>query len=361
MTPLEIYAQLPVFSKEKIFKLLKKYSLNFTHIALKNSNPVRIGLTSGTTYFPMTVYYSRNFWTLMLNHGINYYSHFLSKEDRVGILYYPGLSPAFHFHKEIFSRLHILHFALGYYPIFQIIKFIKDYKINSLCGNVSTILDIVEKLRSKYHNYKFKWILASGEKMEKRAKQRIEKLSGARVYQWSGAGELLLFGFGCLEDNLSLHFNQEDFLFELIPLSSENKFKLIVSSFKNTSFPLFRYELGDVIEIISNKCNCGIKGPRFRFVGRTKYITLPKGVKLYDWEIKNILSEFRGVKDYNLSLKKKGSKNILFLKLFITSEFSKEQLSKISKKVKKISHDVINLIKHKELYIKIKVLKVEKG
>jgi len=55
--------------------------------------------------------------------------------------------------------------------------------------------------------------------------------------------------------------------------------------------PQLRTSVGDVYEILTGTCECGVDSPRARVVGRTDDLLIIKGVKLYPVAVQNLLFE----------------------------------------------------------------------
>ena len=55
--------------------------------------------------------------------------------------------------------------------------------------------------------------------------------------------------------------------------------------------PQLRTSVGDVYEILTGTCECGLDSPRARIVGRTDDLLIIKGVKLYPVAVQNLLFE----------------------------------------------------------------------
>jgi phenylacetate-CoA ligase len=57
--------------------------------------------------------------------------------------------------------------------------------------------------------------------------------------------------------------------------------------------PQLRASVGDVYEILTRTCQCGLDAPRARVIGRTDDLLIVKGVKLYPAAVQNLLFEMR--------------------------------------------------------------------
>jgi phenylacetate-CoA ligase len=55
--------------------------------------------------------------------------------------------------------------------------------------------------------------------------------------------------------------------------------------------PQLRASVGDVYEVFTGPCGCGLPGPRVRVIGRTDDLLIVKGVKVYPAAIRNLVQE----------------------------------------------------------------------
>jgi phenylacetate-CoA ligase len=56
--------------------------------------------------------------------------------------------------------------------------------------------------------------------------------------------------------------------------------------------PFMRYALGDLLQLWTEPCPCGMPGMRFKIVGRTDDMLIVKGVNIYPEAIRKLLLEF---------------------------------------------------------------------
>jgi len=57
--------------------------------------------------------------------------------------------------------------------------------------------------------------------------------------------------------------------------------------------PQLRASVGDVYQVHTDPCSCGVPGPRIRVLGRTDDLLIVKGVKIYPAAVKNVVQELR--------------------------------------------------------------------
>lgn len=56
--------------------------------------------------------------------------------------------------------------------------------------------------------------------------------------------------------------------------------------------PQLRASVGDVYEVFTSRCECGLDSPRVRVIGRVDDLLIVKGVKLYPAAVQNLVHEF---------------------------------------------------------------------
>lgn len=66
----------------------------------------------------------------------------------------------------------------------------------------------------------------------------------------------------------------------------------ILTSLEWEASPPFRYDSGDIIQIFSKKCECGVSGFRVKFVGRVDDMLIVKGINVFPSAIKNVINLF---------------------------------------------------------------------
>ncbi len=66
----------------------------------------------------------------------------------------------------------------------------------------------------------------------------------------------------------------------------------ILTSLEWEASPPFRYDSGDIIQIFSKKCECGVSGFRVKFVGRVDDMLIVKGINVFPSAIRNVINSF---------------------------------------------------------------------
>ena len=68
--------------------------------------------------------------------------------------------------------------------------------------------------------------------------------------------------------------------------------ELVHTALEWEAAPSFRYALGDIIELTTEPCSCGLPGMRMRFKGRADDLIIVKGVNVFPAAIKGIVESF---------------------------------------------------------------------
>jgi len=66
----------------------------------------------------------------------------------------------------------------------------------------------------------------------------------------------------------------------------------LLTSLEWEAAPPFRYDSGDIIQILTEKCECGVEGVRVKFVGRVDDMLIVKGINVFPSAIRNIINSF---------------------------------------------------------------------
>jgi phenylacetate-CoA ligase len=136
-------------------------------------------------------------------------------------------------------------------------------------------------------------------------KERIESEWGARVFDHAGATESGAWGFSCEGDSLGLHFNEAQFLVEVLdrdgkPVSPGEIGEVVITPFDRSAQPYIRFRLRDRVELAAPEvCDCG---RTYRFaaggvLGRNDDLTKVNGVLLAPTTIEDVVRAADGVSD----------------------------------------------------------------
>lgn len=132
-------------------------------------------------------------------------------------------------------------------------------------------------------------------------KERIETSYGARLFDNIGSSHPF-HGISCPDGTYrGMHWVSEDYcVLELLDLETKKPIPLTDGAIGEKVFtyldwegtPLMRYALGDVFQLFTEPCPCGVGGIRFKIIGRADDMLIVKGVNIYPSAIKNTLVKF---------------------------------------------------------------------
>ncbi|MCO5100002.1 MAG: AMP-binding protein [Burkholderiaceae bacterium] len=126
---------------------------------------------------------------------------------------------------------------------------------------------------------------------------------GAKVFDHTGGGHAF-HGISCEasdEGGEGMHFVSEDHcLLELVEPETKAPIELAHRAIGEMVFtfldwrggPFLRYALGDLLQVYTEPCRCGLPGIRFAILGRTDDMLSVKGVNVYPQAIANEIFRF---------------------------------------------------------------------
>lgn len=151
----------------------------------------------------------------------------------------------------------------------------------------------------------FRWFFCAGEPGggNPGVRRLLADGFGAKVFDHTGGGHAF-HGISCdepPEEYKGMHFVSEDHcLLELVDPHSRQPIEIAQGAVGEMVFtfidweggPFMRYALGDLLQVWTEPCACGMPGMRFKIVGRTDDMLIVKGVNIYPEAIGNALLAF---------------------------------------------------------------------
>lgn len=133
-------------------------------------------------------------------------------------------------------------------------------------------------------------------------RKRLMEGFGAKIFDSTGG----IWGFGAVscdcEEYQGMHLVCEDYHFldivdpdtkKPIDMSSGSGVgEMMHTALEWEAGPSFRYALGDIIELTTTPCSCGIPGMRMRYRGRADDLLIVKGVNVFPAAIKGVVDTF---------------------------------------------------------------------
>jgi phenylacetate-CoA ligase len=165
-------------------------------------------------------------------------------------------------------------FKMNDEDIAQYIKMINNSKISHIMGYVDAVYQIARYIQKTDTKIKpVKSIMACAGTVTDDIRTLIEKTFGAKVHNKYGSRDCADMVCEC--DKGGLHIYSNYILIEVVdsmgnPLSSGEKGRILVTLIGNISFPLIRYEIGDIGALSCKSCECGRPFPLMEHLeGRT--------------------------------------------------------------------------------------------
>lgn len=130
-------------------------------------------------------------------------------------------------------------------------------------------------------------------------RSKLEEAYGSKVYDWMGGA----YGFMsiCCDNHQGMHIVSPDhMLLELIDPDTKTTLAVTDGAVGNVAYtslsweagPILRYDMGDVTQVFTGPCSCGITGVRLKVIGRSDDMLIVKGINVYPTAVKNIVTEF---------------------------------------------------------------------
>jgi phenylacetate-CoA ligase len=128
-------------------------------------------------------------------------------------------------------------------------------------------------------------------------KHKLETSYGAKIFD-IGAG----LGFSCdHEAYQGMHWHGDDLAFyelvdpkskEPIPLTHGARGEMLMTTLSADGLVAVRESAGDVHEVYTEPCACGLSGFRYKVIGRADDMLKVKGVMVYPSHIKGVINDF---------------------------------------------------------------------
>lgn len=252
--------KLPILDKETIRK-------NFDYFISKNINrkKLRLQSTGGTTGKPLKVLmneevyiYQKAVQTLHRSWG-----GYKFGRDWLGVLAGYKIvpvtreKPPFWIINYYGKQIHFSSYHLNYDFLSSYVKKIKQMRIKYLMGYASAIGFLANYVNNIGDYIPLRAVFLSSEPVIDWQRKAIKKAFNCKIFDYYGQAECVVSAINCDKSD-SLHQNMELGLFEFEDVNLTNsKHRIIGTSLVNFSFPIIRYDLGDVTSSIIYQCKCG--------------------------------------------------------------------------------------------------------
>ena len=299
-------AELPLTEKRELKETSTSESPIGAHLCASPEEIVRIYSTSGTTgapsYVPLTLADLDNWVT---GSARSYAASGIAAGQRIVSTYNAGPFVA-GAALAAFERIGLCHIPVG-------------------TGNTARLMLAVEQLRPEavvltpsYAAYLVEWaaerdvdlrgssvtrVLVAGEPGggEPAFRAQLEEGWGARVTEAMGVGDIGVSLWGECEEQDGMHLGARGFVHaELIDPETGDAVnmehgatgELVLTHLRHRAAPLLRFRTRDHVQVRVSPCKCGRTGPRLRCIGRTDDMLIVRGVNVFPYAVREVVSAF---------------------------------------------------------------------
>ena len=130
-------------------------------------------------------------------------------------------------------------------------------------------------------------------------RRRLEEAYKGKVYD--DMGGCWGFWMNSCDAHDGMHFASEDLSYvEVIDPATGKALDIedgVIGEMTTTSLdweagPILRYNMGDVIQVLTKPCSCGAAGIRIKVLGRADDMLIVKGINVYPAAVKNLVTSF---------------------------------------------------------------------
>lgn len=303
--------------------------------------------SGGTTGNPKISIFTKQEWqtfTELFGQGLR--AGGLKDNERVANIFYAGeLYASFLF--ITFSLLNcpsrVLQFPIvGSTPVGEIVKLIREYKIDVLAGVPTSILAIGEYLEQETHkSLPVRKVLFGGETMYQDQREYLQRLiPGVKIasigYASVDAGLLGYADEGCgpnehrgFEEATILEIIEEDPGCPIREIGRPGR--LIVTNLTRLLMPIIRYPVGDNAQWVEAE---GVGNRKFLILGRSEESARIGPMTMYVKDIREILHSFKDkarIINFQLCINHRDKKDTLVLRL--ASPTSKDVLHRLTTEI----------------------------
>lgn len=128
-------------------------------------------------------------------------------------------------------------------------------------------------------------------------KHKLEKAYGAKIFD-IGAG----LGFSCdCDEYQGMHWHGDDLCYyelvdpdtkQPIPMTNGARGEMLMTTLGTDGLVSVRDSAGDIHEVYTDPCPCGLSGFRYKVVGRADDMLKVKGIMVYPSHIKGVINDF---------------------------------------------------------------------
>lgn len=267
---------------------------------------------------------------------------------------------------SIFERIGIL--AYDYYNVFNPIKDSynaicdKYSKIDLIKGMPSDMLNLCYEIRHGGKKFpKVRMLISDSEVLDEFSRKYIEETIGTKILDWYGSVEC-----GCIAfqlPNSNKYFINEDQILLENRTPEQDQGDAIITNLNNSTFPIIRYQIGDVVNFGDGKSDLqnvnlrtidGIQGKYLDF------IVLPDKSIISPHVAKQEFTHLGGIKKFQIIQK---DYDEIVMKIERDTDYTEETEKKVENAIERIFNGMVKLsieyddmLSQKSSYRKFKVI-----
>jgi phenylacetate-CoA ligase len=181
------------------------------------------------------------------------------------------------------QELGVEHLAVSMFLPQLAIYPIKKLGFDTLITGYPILIKLIEECKEnniKPKELGIRKIFVGGAYIPLKFRKYIEETFQADLFDIYGLAEVGALGIECKNKN-GYHLISSDYLFpEISPINKERG-ELIITLLKRSGTELIRYKTGDIVSLIEEPCDCGLKTPRIRWHGRVDDMLVVGHLNLY--------------------------------------------------------------------------------
>jgi phenylacetate-CoA ligase len=299
--------KIPILTKEVVQKNYRDF--------IGTKNIARVHRTTGTSGKPLYIFYDmRDFDGYLIAKASALLKKFvgITKNDRIVNTFAYGLVQAGLEYDLAASKTGAMVIPTGTGLMAghgKTLDAIVEFRPTALFATPSYALrlgEIVEDSKLSPRKMKIERAMITGEPLTEAARERIEEIWGAEVYNVWGMTEIGA-GAGECSEHSGLHVMSDYIIPEVFrdgETCQDGEGELVVTTVGRYSMPLIRYNTRDIVKLSTKKCACGSGYPRVTFCGvRSDNMLKIKGSPVYPVQIEQALYEIPQIGDYRIVLK----------------------------------------------------------
>jgi phenylacetate-CoA ligase len=339
---INLFTQLPLLSKKELIQDQEKFPL-FGKNNDKTNADYYIQATSGTsTGRPLLMPISKRDYIQYCE--LNKYSLIacgVNKKDIVFISTAPNLYA--HFIESV-SQIGATPIPADLYSSLQTLQTISYSKATTIITSPTVLSSLITIIKQNSVNLSLlsslKKVIVSGENITIKTVNYFEKSLSVKCIPRFGLSELGNIAVGCKssKNKVLYHHMPKSSVLEVLSLTSgkyANEGEMILTNLWRKNYPFIKYRTGNKIKLIHKKCQCGLEGQKFEYLGRcdntirfyTKYI--------YPDECELILQNNKDIVDYQIELAEKNGIETIIIKIKTDLENNKNLLLSIMEEFEK--------------------------